>query len=51
MNADAVDRVRRFLDAREASFYCYPCVRGDHDEHKLAWVPDIPCECPKCVHR
>jgi hypothetical protein len=34
-----------------APFYCYPCVRGDHDEHKLAWVPDIPCECPKCVHQ
>lgn len=32
-----------------APFYCYPCARGDHDEHKLAWVPDIPCECPECV--
>lgn len=32
-----------------APFYCYPCARGDHDEHKLAWVPDVPCECPECV--
>lgn len=32
-----------------APFYCYPCARGDHDDHKLAWVPDVPCECPECV--
>lgn len=31
-----------------AHFLCYPCARGDHDEHKLAWVPDIPCECRRC---
>lgn len=36
---------------REASpFYCYPCARGDHNEHKTnAWEPDIPCECPPCA--
>lgn len=32
-----------------APFLCYPCARGDHDEHRLAWVPDITCECPECV--
>lgn len=32
-----------------APFLCYPCARGDHNEHKLAWVPDIPCECVGCV--
>lgn len=31
---------------------CYPCVRGDHDEHKTnAWEPDIRCECEQCTSR
>ena len=48
MNAlhDLAHDVARVLGP--APFLCYPCARGDHDEHKLAWVPDIPCECPTC---
>ena len=38
------------LSDAEAPFHCYPCARGDHDEHKLnAWEPGIPCECPPCA--
>lgn len=38
------------MSEHDAPFHCYPCARGDHDEHKMnAWEPGIPCECPPCA--
>lgn len=42
--------MRDKLAANQPPFHCYPCARGDHDEHKMnAWEPGIPCECPPCT--